>query len=438
MGMEKHANEFLMYWRVIVFKLLVTYFSANLTAQLITLLSYPLITRVYSQSELGLASPVVMGLAMFMSFSSLNLPYYAMTLREAEGRNDAFAASLQATIMLLPFISLISIGYFYSVEHYRSDLIELLCMVMLAFVGSSLLLVTERFLQYQNRFNTVSFSLLLAAVTGVAVKLLFAYLGAGYWGLINAFLLGLIVQISVCMAVCLSQNDFKQIFVLHSRAKLLFFIRQTQFTFYRTSQAFVWFVATVAVSSIVLLLYGEAAAGVFSLAWLMSSAVANVLGKVLFDVYFSNASKLTTLEFIEQSKKYWSNLAKIVPFLFVISPFAYFIAGPLFGAVFGANWSESGYIGVVLLCSFGLGSVLAPVYIAYIRWEKQHVQLVFSILTFILPISAIYSCNLLDLTMKTAIFCYGTVNVFLLCLSAIYCYKLAFQSKHSEKNSVRN
>ncbi len=432
----KLAIELLPVWLTKVFKKLAVYFSANLVAQLITLLSYPLITRVYAPSELGLASPIVMGLAMFMSFSSLNLPYYAMTLQSRQDRAEAFSASLYVTLVMLPLIVLLSVGYFVSVEHYQADLVGLTLMVTLAFIGSSLLLTAERFLQYHSRFNVVSLSLVLAAITGVIAKLAFAYMGMGYWGLLNAFVLGLVVQITVCVLASISKQDFKEIFAHLPVRKLKTFVVQTQFTFYRTSQAFVWFVATVSISSIILILYGEREAGVFSLAWLMSSAVANILGKALFDVYFSNASKLTTSEFIEHSKKYWSNIAKIIPVLFLISPAAYYIAGPLFGAVFGQEWVTSGYIGVVLLCSFGFGSVLAPVFIAYIRWNKQHIQLVFSLLTFALPLAAIYLCHYMELSMSQAIFSYGLVNIALLCFSAWYCYRLVFQLKHGEGHCV--
>jgi len=436
MVMVRRATESLRVWLKKVFRKVAVYFSANLVAQLITLLSYPLITRVYAPAELGLASPIVMGLAMFMSFSSLNLPYYAMTLNSRQERTAAFSASLYVTLAMLPLILLLSVGYFVSVEHYQVDLAWLTVMVALAFVGSSVLLTTERYLQYHSRFNVVSLSLVLAAITGVIAKLVFAYMGMGYWGLLNAFVLGLLVQITVCAAAGVSKQDFRDIFAHLPISKFKTFVAQTQFTFYRTSQAFVWFVATVAISSIILVLYGESEAGVFSLAWLMSSAVANILGKALFDVYFSNASKLSTSEFVEHSKKYWSNIAKIIPALFLISPLAYYIAGPMFAAVFGQEWVDSGYIGVMLLCSFGFGSVLAPVFIAYIRWNKQHIQLLFSLLTFILPLGAIFFCHQLGLSMSLAIFSYGLVNIALLCFSAWYCYRLVFQPKHGEAHCV--
>jgi len=410
-----------------VFKAVAVYFSANLIAQLITLLSYPIITRVYTPYELGLASPIIMGLAMFMSFSSLNLPYYAMTLSLKKERCEAFAASMQVTFILLPIILLLSLLYFLSVKQYEADFLPLLFVVMLSFVGSSLLLTFERFLQFYSNFNTISVSLILAAIVGFISKLAFAYFEIGYWGLLNAFLLGLLVQIVVCLSVCFIKEDFKPIFRFISKTRLLYFVGQFQFTFYRTSQAFVWFVATVATSSLVLVLYGEGAAGVFSLAWLMSSAVANILGKALFDIYFSNIAKLSTSDFIKQSNEYWGKLTRIFPVLVLISPIAYFIAGPLFSTVFGKEWSESGYIGVVLLCSFGFGSILTPVFITYIKLAKQHVQLFFSLLTFLLPLIAIYFCYVIGLPLIYAILGYGFVNIILLCISAYYCHKLVLK-----------
>ncbi|MDE3270647.1 oligosaccharide flippase family protein [Pseudoalteromonas sp. G4] len=407
-----------------MYKKLALYLSANLIAQIITLLSYPLITRVYSSSEIGLSSPILMGLAMFMSFSTLNLPYLAMTLNSKFERDSAFSASLQVSCFLTPLILVFSACYFRWVEEYSTDMLILVLLVAATFLGSSLILILERFLQYYEKFNVVSFSLILASIVGALCKLIFAFLGYGYWGLILAFVVGLVVQLLVCLKACMSMGEFKNTLRIQSMERLIGFVSNTQFTFFRTSQAFIWFITTVSISTIVLTLYGTESAGIFSLAWLMASAVGNILGKALFDIFYSTTTKLDADNYILKSQQYWSVLAKLVPALFLFSVIAYFFAGPIFKVLFGAEWAVSGYLCVLLFCSFTFGSILAPIFISYIRWNKQHIQLFFSVLTLFIPIISMYIVHSFGGSLIVSVAVYSAVNIIILAFSAFYCTKL--------------
>ena len=153
--------------------------------------------------------------------------------------------------------------------------------------------------------------------------------------------------------------------------------------------------------------YGLLPAGLFALTERVMGAPSSLIAGSVAQVYLSDASSLRreAPERIQSLfwKIIWGQLkVATLPFLFL------FTAGPwIFGLVFGSEWIEAGVYARILIPTYFIGFIAAPINMTLIVLERQGRQLLWDCGRLLMVITCWVAAKSLNFTAREALFAYG-------------------------------
>ena len=412
--------------------------SGTAAAQVLTVASSPILTRIYGPEAFGLLALFTAIMLVATAISTLDY-HMAVVLPEEEGD----AANLVALSMLivlgisaLSFVVVALAGDWFIRLTSSPELRAWLWLLPLGVLFAGSYKVFDYWSTRNQQFRRLSGSRVLQSATTIAVQLVAALGGVFAGGLI----FGQVVGQSVASAVLGRQiwTDAGHTLRAHlqfQRARQLA-LRYARFPKFSAPQHLVFHASQAAIPFFLAFFFSPAVVGFYALAYRILKVPANLLGKTTEQVFYPH---LTGVHRQTPEKLY-------VVVMQATTTLAFLVAGPtliivvfgpqLFSLAFGADWAQAGSISRYLVVYLAISLVNQPSVVLSRILGLQHVHFLVTLARGVLVIVAIVLAALILENSTLAIAYYaGIGTLFHVCFLLYICRACALLS-HSRRFST--
>lgn len=366
------------------FKSILLVSGGTALAQILNVLTSPLITRIYSPEEYGVFT-IFTSFLMVFSFSSLK---YELAIPIAKKDSEAINIMGLSIATLTTITILISVLLFFKGEQILTafnaePIIDYKYFISLGMFFYGLYMILLQWLYRRKNFKKVSSTKITQSTMGNITKVLLGFVGVGPIGL----LLGKIINESAGFFSIfnLINKKEKHLFkMLKFREMRRLAKRYINFPLYQAPSAcFLHFRNQLPVFFIAPL-FGSETVGYYGLANTIIKIPMMLIGQSVMDVFYAEIASLGK----DNSKYIRSLTSKLIKKLLIIGVFPFivlFIGGPfLFSIFFGPEWYEAGIFARILSIYVFASLVLSPVSKIFEVYEKQNYKLLIDVVSFIM------------------------------------------------------
>jgi len=395
--------------------------GGNVLGQLIALLAYPILTRIYSESQFGV-------FAAFMSVCSLlttlGTGRYEESLVVAKNRKE--------TVHLLGFslklLILFSFILFIGLALFRNPILSICKMesiepfwyylpLTVFFTGLTFLL--SNLATREKQFKRITASGLTQNIVSTAGKLIAGFSKLTQTGLIFSNTLSVVAGNFPYLSLKKPLMEALKGNWSNERKTASRYIDFPRFNLGRT------FLSGFSINLPFLVLigfFGEASLGLYSLAFTLLYRPVNLFANSLCITLFENGASTIRKQkpLLPSLKKYWKYLCIYILPCFIL---AFFVARPVFGILFGAQWEESSLYFQYLLPWMFMSMLVSPVQFIPILFEKQKTMLILEILCLLLRWGAL-SIGIYSMHFQTGILFFSLVGFFFAVLNFVWFYSI--------------
>ncbi len=396
-------------------------------AQILTTVSTPIITRIYSTSEYGLLTTFNSVLSILGIAGALK---YELSIPIAEDEEHAKDSIFLSVFVLVLTTLIITLILFLDGERVlqmlgTQDLFVYWYMIPLGVFCVQLFAI---FIQYAYRnkdFKTISRTTIKQSVVGNVLKLVLGVLGTGPVGLLFSRILSESVGTLSLAKPIFNKSILKEI---SGRKMLRAAKRYFRFPLFQfPSTIFGQLVMNMPVFFLGSI-YNSAVVGAFGIANTVVQLTTDLIGKSVGNVFYAEAAKIGKNE--PQKLKILSN--SIIKKLAFIGAFPLivllFLAPQLFVFVFGAEWKDAGYFASALSINTYFGFVLGPVSRVFEVYEKQKIALYITVFKVCLVATVFIVAKRFMLSSYVTIFMYAIVMSLLSIINFLYARKFINES----------
>ncbi|WP_043023780.1 lipopolysaccharide biosynthesis protein [Fluviicola taffensis] len=337
-------------------------------AQLITYLIYPILTRIYSTSDIGELGVYTRLVAFIAAFATAR---YELTLPIAKQDHHAFLLyRLSFRISLIVLSSILLLGFiFYLLKPFDlSNYVFLLIVVVSSYIMVWINLGTSWSIR-KKLFHQVSRQRVVNSVSVNGLRLFFGLANFGAFGLILGSLLGSFASIFVFIRTFLSDlkiyrptKDLKRFRILAKEYK--------SFPLINLPHTLLDLGIDLLIAFFIVLFYDKDVFGSFSHAYMMLRLPLLFFGQSIGQVFFNKCSDM-----INKGQDIYPLVKKTTRTLFLIAvvPFTvlFFYGVPIFKFIFGDQWEESGRIAEILAPALVLNFLISPISTLALILSKQ-------------------------------------------------------------------
>lgn len=351
--------------------------SGSLGAQLITILSMMVITRLYPPESFGLYSTFVSLISVLIPISTLCLTLAFFLESKESNLKRIFNTNIFLALLFFVFISLlifvVKIIDFNGIK-FISDLGFLIYLVPISVLLGSLCDNCYQYFLKSEEYNKISKSVFISSFFSNAYKIISGYGIANTVNLIFGYFLNYILQIMLFL-----KSNVLPTIKIHKKDVRYVILKYRSLIFFRTPQVFLSTISEFIPILFLVNYFGAKEVGYYSLARSILSAPAVLVGKSITDVFLPKLSS-------DLSNKLNINriLVKSVIISFFIAIFIYlpfiFYGEWIFSLIFGRSWGESGKIASVM-CFWLIGVLSTRTIVAAMTIKNfQKKYLVFEII----------------------------------------------------------
>ncbi|HDM8217026.1 lipopolysaccharide biosynthesis protein [Vibrio campbellii] len=311
-------------------------FSGTLGAQIITFAISPIITRLYSPSEIGI-------LGVFSSITSMLIPIIALTLPLAivmPKSEKSVRAIVQLSVIIATTLSVVSLSVVYVYVYiYGGSWIFLLIPVCLL-VGA-IQQITEQYAIRVECFKIIASTALVQSLFLNTSKVLVGVSYPSGDALVIISCMGYIL--SVLILICFFRSMFldKKFWAIKVNHLKLVFCKYYDFSLYRAPQILLSGLSQSAPIFILASGFSTQAAGYYSLAKTVMMIPCGIVSKSFGDVYFQRIVKEHNKGACISKTFFLSTLA--LGFISVIPlSIIYTYGSDIFMIIFGSEWETAG------------------------------------------------------------------------------------------------
>lgn len=319
------------------------------SARAISILSVPIITRIYSPSEYGL-------LALYVSTISILSP--AATLRYGTAiplpKTDVFAINIFALglvlLSLYSFILVIVLYFFGEIIFLQFNMVELQkwwWLIVLGVVGSATYELLNSWATRKKKFQIMARTQFTQSVIGNGTKILLGVLGYKSFGLIFGQFLN---QSSGSIGLTKTLfTDFKVLRAKVSIKKLKFASRYyRQFPFFRLPSQLLLTISSNGPILIMSSIYSKDLTGQLSLAIMAISLPTGIISQAISSAFYAEISRIGRRN-LKKIKQLTLDIQKRLFLIGIpITILIYFLAEPVFNVIFGLEWKNAGKYASIL------------------------------------------------------------------------------------------
>jgi len=402
--------------------------GGNVLGQAISLLVYPVLTRIYSDAEFGI-------FATFMSvatlLTTLGTGRYEESLVIAKDHKETvhllgFSLKWLAFFSFILLIGLAFLGKpvfsFFKMESIEPFWIYLPFTVL--FTGLNYFL--NNLAIREKQFKRIATSGLIQNSVNTVGKLIAGFSGLTRTGLIFSNVLSFLTSNFPYLSLKKTIIEALKGNWNNERKAALRYIDFPGFYLGRT------FLSGFSINLPFLILigvFGEASLGLYSLAFTLLYRPINLFGNSLYTTLFENAASTMREKkpILPSLKKYWKYLCIFILPLFVL---AFFIARPLFVILFGAQWKESALYFQYLLPWMFMTLLASPVYFVPILFNKQKIALGLEIAYLLFRWGAL-GAGIYLMRFQTGILLFSIVGLIFTSLNFVWYYSMINKYEHT-------
>lgn len=395
--------------------------TGNVAAQLITFLSLPLITRFFNPSELGIGNSIYLAANIIAIVLTLRMEYaiFIASNNKLEYQNKLKLGMLNSFFLS---IIIIIIGYFLAatqVINLPINVTEIIILVFLSyFIANYNIFIS--FLNFEEKYDKLSNTRIILALSGTLFKLIFGYLLWGWKGFV----------IALCLSYFLStlytwffEKEKINSTISHKINYVTQIKKNSSYIKYNMTNALINSAGQFVPVALLGLYYNATLVGIYTLSLTVLKAPVNLLGEAVRRVYFKNASIC-----LEQKnyKLISSRYKKTTLILFVIGVAGYGSASIILNifdeTIFGSEWFGINKIFsilsiwfIFLLCNAPSTATLTILEKHKFLFYYEVVYLIFRILSLLIP-------SILSMNYLITLLSFVLINVAFNILIIIYSY----------------
>ncbi len=336
----------------------VTLMTGTVVAQVVAYLVYPILTRIYSNEDMGELGVYTRLVAFIAAFATAR---YEIALPIA--KRDAHAFHLYRLSLRIAFITICStllVGalYYFTRPFSISNFAFLLMVILSAYITVWINLGTTWAIR-KKQFKNISIQRMVNSLSVNALRWIFGVFGWGAFGLIFATLIGsFFSSIVFVLHFFRIQTDFRS--VKNPKRMRVVASEFKQFPQVNLPHVLLDLGVDLALAAFIVAFYGKGVFGSFSHAYLMLKLPLAIVGQSIGQVFFSKCSDM-----VNKKQSIYPLMLKTIQTLAIIAvvPFVFlFLFGePIFGFVFGDRWFQSGRFAEILAPYLLLNFLLSPV-----------------------------------------------------------------------------
>ncbi len=412
--------------------------GGSATAQFISIVLTPVITRLYSPEDYGVLAVYSAILGLMVIPAALHY-YRAIPLSEEdETAINVLALSL---LVLSAFCLIIALlltfhGDFFLGLFDGDVLFKYRYLIPIGIFASGLYSIFTQWALRKQDYGTIAKTSINQSIFGNLLKVVFGILKLGPIGLILGIITGQSAGISSLLLPILKQQRYllKSISIkrMHYAAN-----RYIKFPMYSCPGEFVYAAGNLLPALFIGNLFGKEVLGYYALANSMINLPIGLIGNSVAQVFYAEAANIGKGDPV-RIKKLAINLMKKMAIIGLLPLFVLLLFGPfLFFAVFGNNWLESGvYARIICFIAFGT-LIITPVGRILEIFEQQRQGLFLNLLRLILVLIVFFAAKILCLSSHITIGMYSAFIVFFYLIAVVYIIKM-LNKEISNKDTYMN
>lgn len=369
-------------------KNIATLMSGTLVAQVIMLIFFPILTRLYTPGEFGIFAFFVAITSIFGLVSSLKYDQAIMLPRSDKDALTLACLSVCITMVTAFIVTIVVLLFFQTISDKFDGINYIVWMIPVGVLLTGILQILNAYSSRYQQYRNIATVRVVNALSITSIQV-----GSQYFfklnGLIVGTLLGNIISIFLLMKYHIKNKTLQLRSLSHKRLKANI-KRHKNFPKY---QSLTVFFNSVSQNMPVLLfgvLYSAEIAGFYALAVRILQVPIGLVGASTRTVYYQKASKMYAAGEDILSLYYkttiWLIKLFILPFFLVL-----FFAPSLFGFIFGEEWKTSGYMAQILVFWFLFSFINPPSVMTFSILGLQEIQMKLEILSLVFRVTAIYS-----------------------------------------------
>jgi len=365
---------------------ILTLMSGTLVAQVVMLLSIPIITRLYSASEFGLYALFISIINIVGNISSLKYEQAIILSKKEKDASTLLFISFVITsiIALVSFLVILSFDTLISPYFNNSDIIYFIPLGIL-FVG-----LVQIFNAYSSRNQ---FYKVMAKVRMYnALNISFLQIITQYFLNFNGLILGKLTADLFSVFYFLRYHWKKNTLQLRSISRRRIQFNLTKHSNFPKFQSTTVFFNSISQNIPIFLLgyfYSLEIAGFYALTVRVLQAPIGLIGNSTREVFYQKASNLNINKksFFELYCKTTLSLLKLMILPLIV---IFFFGGEIYSTFFGASWYTSGKYSEILIFWFFFAFINSPSIVAFSILGLQKVQMFIEIISMILRFLSIF------------------------------------------------
>lgn len=415
-----------------------TVIGGTTVAQVVGILVYPVITRLFSPDAFGV-SAVFVSLTTILSVLAC-LRYEAAVMLPKDDRESAAIVWLCAALTLTLALALTAFVIFAprTAESLMGGTPLGALRILIPFgVGiNGVILFSGSWVTRRRAFSTYSFANMVRSISTAAIQI-----AGGFGGLLSGGILILAVLVGNGLqgTVLLFRTYRRDRSILVSGLDLSLMIkgakRYRNFPFYDSFSALVTNIAGQLPVLVMARYFSAAIVGNYSLSLTILLMPLSLIGSAISQVFFQKASEIKNDQTDRIDRVVESTVKKLILIGILPIVMLILIGQELFVFVFGPQWSEAGLFAQILAPYIFLQFVASPISSLFSVFEKQKFTLVFNIIVLVIRTAALVVGGLsanplvaMSLYSGACVFTYGYALFWLLRISSVHIWRIIHET----------
>lgn len=387
--------------------------SSSIFIVLISLISLPIVTRIYDPSVFGEFQVLVSTIGIISIMVSFK---YEMAIVLPKNSIEANAVYSLSIILLLITTTVFSLIFYFFGSLFLSflnaeELEPYLILLIIGIFLSGLVQICGYILTREKNFHRLGNNRVIESISAQGMKIGLGLISPTFLGLFISQLVGYLLNIYLTMKIS------KISFIFSKKKILVVFRKYNKFLLYSTPAMFINTIALQLPVFFIVKYFGVEFVGYYILAIKLIDIPLGIIGNAISQVYYKEAADQFNIGVEKLFILYKSTLKKLIFFIFIPSILIYTLAESLVPYILGDNWSVTGQIISILVIWKSFEFINAPISTTLMVLNKQNIDLFLKIfLSFGLRLIVLMLFNdsfiemMYALTISAAIY-YGTFNL---------------------------
>ncbi|MCH2159777.1 MAG: oligosaccharide flippase family protein [Oleiphilaceae bacterium] len=338
----------------------------------ISLLSLPIITRIYDPEAFGNFQILLSTVGLLSVISCFR---YEMAIVLPKSRAEANAVYTLALILLALFTFLISVLLFFVGEALlsllgASVLVPYLHFLIVAIFFSGLVQIARYVLTKEKRFGELGKNRVIESASAQGLKIGLGLASPSFLSLCISQLVGYVLSLYLAM-------KRRSVKIVWSRQRLLFVLRKyKKFLLFNTPAVFVNTLALQLPIFMIARYFGAEYVAYYVMAVKLIEVPLKILGNAISQVYFKQAADIFNQGEGALLSLYKSTVLKLAIIITLPALGIYFLAEPLVPILLGERWSQTGQVMSLLIVWKFFEFLNYPVSTTLTVLNAQHIDLI--------------------------------------------------------------